>query len=284
MSDPRLGVPRREQAECPLVRRCTPPAPEQPALQAKGCRMRLPSRRFTALLVTLTLAGTLPACGSTPAPDATLRAFLAGWHQGQLSDKVAMLGPDGQPLPTAQAQTQLAALAGDLAAKWPTLTVAGKPKVVKREANANVTVVWPVTDKVNWQYTTSVRLHRASDKWQVRFGPKTVHPELTDGAKLAVRSESAPRGDILDASGQALLTGRPVINVGVRRDLVTDLNGLVKTLGSAFTSIGVDIDLSDLPARVNSAAPDAFVDVVTLRRTDYDKISAKIKDLNGTVF
>ena len=44
------------------------------------------------------------------------------------------------------------------------------------------------------------------------------------------------------------------------------------------------MSLSDLPARIAAAKPDAFVEVVTLRREVYDRIRSRIRDLPGTVF
>ena len=44
------------------------------------------------------------------------------------------------------------------------------------------------------------------------------------------------------------------------------------------------MDLTDLPRRIDAAKPDAFVDVVTLRREVYDQIRSEIQDLPGTVF
>jgi cell division protein FtsI/penicillin-binding protein 2 len=45
----------------------------------------------------------------------------------------------------------------------------------------------------------------------------------------------------------------------------------------------VSVDLSTLPNRVNSAKPDAFVEIVTLRKEIFDQISGKIRGTAGTV-
>src|SRR5690606_33391597 len=94
-------------------------------------------------------------------------------------------------------------------------------------------------------------------------------------------------GSILDGSGEAIVKPRKVVRVGVEKQLVKDLTKLIKDLDAAFKSIRGsigEIDLSDLPARVEAATPAAFVDVVTLREEDYLKIRSRIRPLDGTKF
>jgi len=76
--------------------------------------------------------------------------------------------------------------------------------------------------------------------------------------------------------------------VGVQPDQVSDVPGLVRQLDAAFRAIRPriepPIDLSDLPDRLREAKPDAFVDVVSLRREAYLQIKPRIYDLPGTRF
>src|SRR5207247_6214301 len=53
---------------------------------------------------------------------------------------------------------------------------------------------------------------------------------------------------------------------------------------AAFKSVQVNVDLSDLPARVKAAKAGDFVEVVLLRDAVYQQIKAKIHDLDGTSF
>jgi cell division protein FtsI/penicillin-binding protein 2 len=46
----------------------------------------------------------------------------------------------------------------------------------------------------------------------------------------------------------------------------------------------VAVTTKDLAARVKKADPGAFIELVTLRRPDYDKIKARVQPLKGTVF
>jgi cell division protein FtsI/penicillin-binding protein 2 len=240
------------------------------------------SRRLAAAVLCLGLAGTLPAC-SKEGPDKSLAAFLNGWHQGKLTG-LRLLDDTGQALSGDAAQTQLTALEGALAVRRPELKLAGKPKVNGDNASATVNVSWPVAEQVVFSYPTTVSLRRKDGKWTPLFGPATVHPELHANEKLALKRTNADRGGITDANGTPIVTNRPVVIVGIQPSLVKDLASLTKALDDAFKSVAVPVDLTGLPEQVRNAKPDAFIEVVTLRREVYDQIRAKIHDLDGTQF
>ncbi len=241
-------------------------------------------RRSTLVAVCLAVVAAVPAC-SSEGPDKALNAFLDGWHQGKLNG-LELLNSDGQPLTGDAAQTQLAALEGDLANRHPDLKLQRKPKVKGDEATADVQVSWPVAQGVTWTYGTTVSLRRKDKKWKAFFSPATVHPELRTDDKLVEKRTSAARGTILDGTGSPIVTNRPVVVVGVQPSLVKDLAGLTKQLDAAFKSVGVNAstELAALPGKIGSAKPDAFIEIITLRREAYDQIRSKIRDLDGTVF
>ena len=238
-------------------------------------------RRPIALLLGLVLVGALPACSSKP-PDDAIKSFLTAWEQGKLGG-LSLLNPDGQPLAGEAAQQLLTALEGDLATGRPKLTVKGKPAVRDDSASTIVGVSWPLADGVNWEYDTTVKALRKDKKWTIFFGPKTVHPDLESTDKLALRKTAGTRGGILDGAGQPLVSSRPVVIVGVQPRAITDINQVVKNLTEAFAQINVTVDLSKLPERVKAAKPDAFVEIVTLRKEAYDQVANKINTTVGSV-
>ncbi|HEX6497718.1 MAG TPA: penicillin-binding transpeptidase domain-containing protein [Micromonosporaceae bacterium] len=242
-----------------------------------------PGRRLALpLAVTLVSAGGLAACSREPGPDAALSAFAAAW-QGGTVDRLSFLSATGAPMSGSQVATELKTIAGDLTAA-PKVTPVGKAKAGKNDAVGTLTVAWPVTAGATWTYQTTVRLHHVKKGWEVIWEPAAVNPDLHSGDTLAVHRAAPERAAILDGAGQPIVTNRPVVTVGLHPKEVTDPASIARQLGDAFASVGVQIDLSDLPARVKNADPDALVEVVTLRRDAYDKIREKIHDLPGTVF
>jgi cell division protein FtsI/penicillin-binding protein 2 len=244
---------------------------------------RIAMRRLFAALTVICVAGGLGACSQDDAPIKAMQAFVGAWQEGKLGG-LSLLDPGGSPLAGDAAQSQLTALEGDLAARRPRLTLTGKPTVHMDDATQGVSVDWPVADAVVWNYPTTVRVQRKGDKWLPVFGPQTVNPNLAGGAKLSVKRRPADRAQILDGSGQPIVDNRPVVVVGVEPRRVTDVNVLIGTLRSIFTELALDVDLTSLPTRVSSARPDAFVEVVTLRREAYDRVKLALKNADGTVF
>lgn len=230
------------------------------------------ARRLVASGAVLVTACGLAAC-SSDSDDAgkALSTFLTDWHAGTLQQTSYAKGSG------AQVAAAYRKVAGDLAEVHPTLS-AGSVKVDGGKATAPVRVSWPLGGH-DWRYTTTVHLAKTDGDWRVAWTGATVHPKLTGDGHLVLANEQGPRASIMDGSGQPMVTNRPVVYVGVQPNRVTDAKQLAAQLGDAL-----DLDLSDLPKRIKAAEPTAFLDIVTLRKTDYEKVKSKIHDLAGTVF
>jgi len=246
--------------------------------QARGRRAR------AALAAALFLSGGLAACSGSSSPDDTLGDFLTGWRMGNL-DKVGFVTAAGSKIAAADVVDQLQSLAGDLAKSPLVLTEDGHAKVTGDIAAGTVKLDWTLPGGTPWSYRSAVRMtKRDSDGWKVIWEPAIVHSELTIGDRLALRHVAAERGSILDAAGQPLVRDTPVVTIGVTPQKITDLAALTKSLGAAFKKVKVDVHLSGLKARIDRSDPGAFLDLITLRRTDYDKIRDDVRPLKGTVF
>jgi cell division protein FtsI/penicillin-binding protein 2 len=239
--------------------------------------------RLIAVLAVPPLAAGLVACSHQPSPDSAVSSFLDGWRNGQFSTELHLVSADGGPVTGADAAGKIKSMAGDLGAIKPTLK-AGATKVTKNDASAPIDVSWPLGTGVAWKYQTTLRLRFADGRWEPIWEPAVFAPNIADGEKLTVKTAAAPRGSILDNGGQPIVTNQQVVVVGIEPDLVKDMNTLVKALDDAFKSVQVNVDLSDLPGRVQSAKKNGFVEVVRLRQQVYDQIRSKIHELDGTVF
>ncbi|WP_238008180.1 penicillin-binding transpeptidase domain-containing protein [Dactylosporangium sp. AC04546] len=242
--------------------------------------MAVSLRRATALLAALALLGTLPACSSKP-PDDSLKTFLGAWEQGNIAG-LKFLSPDGKALSGDAAQKLLTTVEGDLAAQQPKLSLNGAAAVKGDESTAIVTVQWPVSGST-WEYDTTIKARRVDKQWTVIFSAKTIHPDLENTDKLAVKKTSGTRGSILDGAGQPIVSSKPVVTIGVEPRQVTDINLVVKNLGDAFAAAKVSVDLSTLPNKVKSAKPDAFVEIITLRKEVFDPVANKLNSTPGVV-
>jgi cell division protein FtsI/penicillin-binding protein 2 len=250
--------------------------------------MPAPSRRLlTATLAALLAATSLAACTKEPEPGSALEAFAAGWPgTGAWDGKVTFVDPDNKSVSGTDVATQLKAYAGTLTP--PTVKTEGNPTVTKDSAAGKLHLNWTLPDGAHWEYSTDVKLIKGhvngESAWNVVWQPQIVHPDLQPGASLATTRLPAQRGGIVDEQGEALVTARPVVVVGVEPRKITNLPALTTLLAAAFKSINVGVELGDLADRVKAAKPDAFVELVTLRKEAYDQIRKDIHELDGTVF
>jgi cell division protein FtsI/penicillin-binding protein 2 len=213
--------------------------------------------------------------------EEALSAFLDAWPTGQF-DEVAFVDPTGTPVPSAQVAEAIPALSGELAEQPPELGMTGLG-VDGETASADITVGWSLPGGSTWSYRSPVRL-LDDGGWRVIWEPAVVHPDLVEGDELQLRRLASTRANILDGSGQPLVTAREVVNVGIEPQRVEDLDELVAELQSALRTIDPNLSLDGLAEDVEAAEPGAFVPVVTLRREDYERVEDRIYPLPGTVF
>ncbi|WP_442874934.1 penicillin-binding transpeptidase domain-containing protein [Actinoplanes sp. NBC_00393] len=241
-------------------------------------------RRYRAGLAALLLltVGGLTGCSADP-PEDTVKAFLDGWRNGNLNE-VGFVTASGGKISADDVLTGIRELYGDLSQQPLELSVAGDSKTSGDVASTPITLKWTLPGGVNWSYPSTVRATKAGDDWSVIWEPAVLQPELAAGDKLRLRRVAPQRAAIQDADGKALFGPQPVVVVGVTPQEIKNLPQLQKDLAASFQKIDVDVDMSDLKARVDAADPGAFIDLITLRRPVYLKIRPEVRPLDGTVF
>jgi cell division protein FtsI/penicillin-binding protein 2 len=132
-----------------------------------------------------------------------------------------------------------------------------------------------------WSYDLPVTLQRNdSGIWLVPSTQRLVHPALAQGEKLRVTREQPPRAEILGSDGTPIVALGDVVDVGIQPKRAS---GAVARLTQQVADI-VHVDAKPLMRRVESADANAFVDVITLRRSDYDALRSKLHPLPAVVF
>jgi cell division protein FtsI/penicillin-binding protein 2 len=214
--------------------------------------------------------------GSADAQRDALEAFAAGFEAGDFAD--APLTGATPADATAEYGRITEGLAGLEA-------VAVEPGAVAPDegdddrATASLAVEWRFSGGADWPTSSDVALVRDGDVWSVEWAPSAIHPDLRPGDRFGTETTAAPRGAILDITGASIVEDRPVVQVGVEPRRAQDVDGLAATLGQLL-----DVDAAELAGRIRAAAPDAFVDVITLRRDDYLPLRDQLQPLPGTVF
>ena len=226
-----------------------------------------------------------PASGAS----AAAQAVAAGWSQGRFGDLDLVAAP-GATSP-ADLGAEYARLTGTLASPPPTVTVSGVDTGRAEQGSATATLAVSFDLAAGHgaaqgsvlAYSTTLHLTRSGEgeaaRWRGIWEPALVHPELASGATFAVDRELPPRADVLARDGSPVVTETPVVRVGVQPSRTSDPAATATALAAAL-----GVDAAALTTRIQQAAPDAFVDVITLRRSDYDAQRSVLQPLPGTVF
>src|SRR5262249_6233244 len=125
-----------------------------------------------------------------------------------------------------------------------------------------------------WTYDGGLQLAENGGTWSVVWAPSDLNPGLGAGQHLVARRGHPTRADLQDAAGQPLFPSTAVLHVGIEPKLVKTLPSLAATLAGTL-----HITAKDIVTSVKAADPDAFVDVITLRKPAYEAVRAKIHDL-----
>ena len=241
---------------------------------------RLPWLLAAIVLVVAIVAGTLvwrsrAAAQEDRAARAAATAFAAAWQGGRL-ESVAYAGAA-----PADVQRASAALTKGLAGARPTVRLGALTRSGDTAAGS-ARVSWALPGTGAWEYDVPLRLERSGERWAVRATSpeQSMFAPVPATSTLRLKRVPAKRGEVLGPAGKAIVTERPVVDVGVQPARVKgDPTQLATTLAGV-----VGVQAAPLAARIKAAGSNAFVDVITLRRSDYDPLRAKLKPLPGVVF
>jgi cell division protein FtsI/penicillin-binding protein 2 len=144
-------------------------------------------------------------------------------------------------------------------------------------ARARLRLAWDVPQFGRLAYATNARLRHDDKKgWQVVWDPTIVHRVLDSGTRLGTTVDRPPRGRILDRAGQAIVTDRAVVHVGVARNKVKDIDATAQALAKV-----VDIDAGAYARAIRRAGPQQFVEAVTLREADFESKQSALQAIDG---
>ena len=138
---------------------------------------------------------------------------------------------------------------------------------------------WRLPFRRTWSYATNAVLVLRAGGWRPVWSPRLLQPGLRNGESLRLTVRQARRAAILGGDGSPLIAPRQVVNVGVEPSRVQRLGQLAQTLHRVL-----GINAAALVQAVRTAAPTAFVPVITLLRRDYERARSFIYPLPGTVF
>jgi cell division protein FtsI/penicillin-binding protein 2 len=237
-------------------------------------------RRLAASVLSLVLvAGLTSACSDDderPAVKAAAAAFLTAWSAGDLDKAAARTDTP------AAANPLLAEVTESLAVTKIRAEAGRVPQPTDGRARVPYAVTFTLRGLGDWSYTAALPMRRVdgggAGRWVVRWSPAVVHPELTAETRFGRSRSLPPRAAILDRDGQALMTERPVVDIGIEPRRLTAPQRTYRALAD------LGVDPVKLAARVKTAKPDHFVPAITLRREQFAKDEDALRAVPGLVF
>ena len=237
------------------------------------------SRGRLAAAVLVIIAGLTTACSDDderPAITAAASGFLTDWSAGDLDKAAARTDTP------AAASPLLAEVSEPLAVR----TIRAEAGAVPEPTEGRVRVPYEVTLTLSglgdWSYGSELPMRQVGDgdarRWVVEWSPGVVHPQLTAETRFGRTRTLLPRAPILGRDGQALMTERPVVDIGVEPRRLTAPERAYRALA------GLGVDPAGLAARVKSAQPEHFVPAITLRREQFAKDETALRAVPGLVF
>jgi len=232
-------------------------------------------RGTAALCASVLVASAVVACtgdGDEPEPPdaaAPIDALAAAWAE---RDTAAFGRLTDDPAAAAKA---LRTMDEDLRLGPATVTPQAEPSCDDTGGCTQVLEVKAEVEGIGtWTYDTTVTTVQGNDGWLVQWRPAVLHPELTADTALERIRRLPTRAPILDRTGRELTSNRRVYRIGVVQG---------KTDPSSYDALAylLDIDGAALRERARAAEPDWFVDVITLRSSDYQPVRDRLLRVPG---
>ncbi|RZU62688.1 penicillin-binding transpeptidase domain-containing protein [Zhihengliuella halotolerans] len=245
--------------------------------------MRPPLRLLAGLSLAGLVAASLAACGpAIPEPDPAAEALASALEAGDFS-AVPLSGTTAEE--AADAVELAYAGMGEIPRTHTVTQVAvdDEEQDGVKTASATLQTTWDVDETDNdFTYETQAvwELDAENERWKLRFTPEILAPELGEGESLVAKSTSGERGEILGADGEAIVTDRPVVRVGIDKTRAesSEWEDSARELAEL-----VEIDADSYAARVEAAGEKAWVEAIVLRDDDRDVTDEQIYEIPGAI-
>lgn len=205
--------------------------------------------------------------------------FAADWSAGRTADAATLTVDPGA------SRLLMTTVAGDLAALALTISTGQVQRSSDSAATVPATMTWTLPDAGDWTYQVTWQWKRSADGacWLLDFGPQSVHPGLGPGQTLAVRTEPAVDGPIVDRNDAVLISPVRVYSVVLLLGAVTDMKGTAQRLAALLQPIDPEVTARAVIAGAAAArsAGEASYTVTNLREEVFEPVEAQLTAIGG---
>jgi cell division protein FtsI/penicillin-binding protein 2 len=209
-----------------------------------------------------------------PPTDALVQQFAQAWTKGNLTSVPYLGGLTG-----ADVQGAYKTIVAPLHALSVAVTAQpAQPTADDHVSQSALTVTWQLPGDQVWTYPSSVNVNEVGGAWLLAWKPSIIQPALGVGDVLQYTRLAPTRATVLDGAGQPIITARPVVDIGLEAGNVVNVN----TTANQMAAI-LGVNAAALAARIRGSSADEFVDVITLREPDFEKVAAAINAIPGVI-
>ena len=229
-----------------------------------------------ALVVVIVVVGALSAC--TPKPDGP--EPVAGQFFAALATGDTMAAAELADKP-AEAQAALnEAWAGLQANRLDTQIIGSKYALDTGTVSYRYT--WHLPKDRTWTYDGELNMVRNEGQWQVRWTATGLHPGLGENQRLALRADPPRRASVNERSGSDVLVPEYLYHYALdARAAGAALMPTARAVADALRPFDDRMDAQLLAEQASSRT--APLSLITLRKTDHDRVFAAIGELPGVV-
>jgi cell division protein FtsI/penicillin-binding protein 2 len=206
--------------------------------------------------------------------DALVLQFAQAWSKGDLTAVPYLGGISG-----ADVQSAYSTIVQQLQAV--SVSVTAQPTQPTSDASifaSTLNVTWHLVGNQTWTYQSTVDVNNVAGTWMLAWKPSVVQSSLGAGDTLQYARLAPTRATILDGAGQPIIEARPVVDIGLEAGKVLDPASTATQMSQIL-----GVDAPSLVTRIKGSTSDEFVDVITLREADYEKVAAQLAPIPGLV-
>lgn len=197
-----------------------------------------------------------------------------------LAESLSTHNLEGVPLTDPAAAEAFEELAAPLSS-YDVEVTAGELTEVEGNRTAELAWAWAIEGN-EWEYTTEVTLVQGEESvWEVDWSGASFAPDLADGDQIQVSRQLPPRGEVLGADGEVIVTERDVQHHGLDKSRI-EADEVRERAVEVAEAVGIDPE--PFADAAEAAGDEAFVEAITLRPADAeDRVSSDFADIPGAL-
>lgn len=242
-------------------------------------------RALIALLIGALLAGCTHGAttgGRTPDPDTELQQFVAHLQAGEIDKAAAMTTNPGA------ANQTLTQVMHDLAPKDLQISPGAWKRTADDAATVPINYSWQLPVIGIWKYTASWTWHRVGSgskaRWTIDWAPSLIHPQLGAQQTLAVRTDDADAGTLVDRNNQQLVAPVTVFAVQADPTKITNPTAAAIVLSKLLKRFDPTLTVPTIVNGIAKADKKVGYTVINLRQSEFVQVQQQLVAIKGLTF